>query len=83
MEEQDQHQDHPPVSRVITCKPENQRDMAAAVKAWPELHSLVKGLQAQGTFPGLRGLRIKLTGSKEFVAQGLGAIGQINASKAE
>ena len=79
MEEQNQ----PPVSRVITCKPENQRDMAAAVKAWPELHSLVKGLQAQGVFPGLRGMRIRLAGSKEFVAQGLGAIQQINASKTD
>lgn len=71
------------VSKLITCVPSNQREMAAAVKAWPELHALVKDLQAQDLFPGLRSLRITLTGSEDFVAQGLGAVAAINASKAK
>lgn len=73
----------PMASRVITCTPANQRDMAAAVKVWPQLHALVKDLQAQDLFPGLRAMRIKLTGSAEFVAQGLGAIAAINAPNGE
>lgn len=71
------------VSRLITCTPANQREMAAAVKAWPELHALVQSLQSQGMFPGLRALRITVTGSEAIVAQGLGAIAAINASKAQ
>ena len=68
-------------SRLITCSPANQREMAASVKAWPDLHALVKNLQDQHMFPGLRAMRITLTGSESFVAQGLGAIAVINASK--
>ena len=73
----------PVVSRLITCVPSNQRDMAAAVKAWPALHETIKHLQAQDLFPGLRALRITVTGSEELVAQGLGAITTINAPKGE
>jgi hypothetical protein len=69
--------------RLITCTRDNQKDMAAAVKAWPELLALVQSLQAQDLFPGLRALRITLTGSESFVAQGLGAITAINAPKAD
>lgn len=69
------------VAKMIACTPANQREMAAAAKAWPELHALVKDLQANGLFPGLRAMRIKLTCSEEFVAQGLGAVAQINAAK--
>jgi len=57
--------------------------MAAAVKAWPALHALVQHLQAQDLFPGLRAMRITLTGSEAFVSQGLGAIAAINATKAD
>ena len=67
--------------RLITCTKENHREMAAAVKAWPELHELVQRLQAQDLFPGLRALRITLTGSEAFTTQGLGAIAAINATK--
>lgn len=70
-------------TRVFPCTPENQRDMAAAVKAWPQLHALVKDLQAQNLFPGLRAMRIRITGSPELVAQGLGAIATLNATKAD
>lgn len=69
--------------RLITCTRDNQKAMAAAVKAWPELHAWVQSLQAQDLFPGLRALRITLTGSEAFVARGLGAIAAINAPKAE
>lgn len=69
--------------KVITCSRENQKDMAAAVKAWPELHAWVQHLQSQDLFPGLRAMRITLTGSDQFVAQGLGAIAAIHATKAD
>jgi hypothetical protein len=32
--------------------------------------------------PGLRGLSVTLTGSADFVAGGVGAVSQINATKA-
>lgn len=69
--------------RLITCTEENQKEMAAAIKAWPALHALVQSLRSQGVFPGMRALRITLTGSEAFVAQGLGAITAMNAAKAE
>ena len=72
----------PLAKKVIRCTPDNAREMAAAVKAWPELHDLVKVLQAQDLFPGLRSLRITITGDEQLLAQGLGAVKTINASKA-
>lgn len=72
----------PLTKKIIHCTPDNARDMQQAVKDWPELHSLVKGLQSQDLFPGLRGLRITITGDEQLLAQGLGAIKTINASKA-
>jgi len=67
--------------RVIPCTQDNARAMQQAVKVWPELHALVQDLQAQDLFPGLRGLRITLTGSAAFVDKGLHAIHEINAPK--
>lgn len=66
-------------SRTILCTPENAAQMQQVVKAWPELHQLVQDLQAQEMFPGLRGLRITLTGSAEHCAKGLGALLPENA----
>jgi len=60
--------------KVIRCTPENAAEMRDLVKRWPELHDLVQSLQAQGLFPGLRGLQITLTGEKEWVERGLGAV---------
>lgn len=59
------------VKRVIACTQENAAQMRAVVKQWPQLQSLVSGLQAQGVFPGLRGLQITLVGDAGAVAQGL------------
>ncbi|MDP3651061.1 MAG: hypothetical protein Q8R67_05190 [Rhodoferax sp.] len=70
-------------TRVISCTADNVKEMAAVVKSWPELHNLVKSLQEQNLFPGLRGLRITLSGPKSFTAQGLGAVHSLNASKTE
>lgn len=74
--------DCPNKKLLIVGTPDNAREMASAVKDWPELHDLVKGLQAQDLFPGLRGLRITITGDDQLLAQGLGAVKTINASKA-
>lgn len=67
--------------RVIACTPENAAEVRAAIKAWPQLQSLVKSLQDGGHFPGLRALKFTLTGSAEFVGQGLDAL--INESRAK
>lgn len=60
--------------RVIACTEENTAHMQQVVKQWPQLHALVKGLQAQGVFPGLRGMQVTLTGQPETVAKGLDAL---------
>ncbi len=69
-------------TKTIRCTPENARDMQQMVKQWPELHALVQHLQAQDLFPGLRALTVTLTGSEQFVAGGVAAVNQINATKA-
>lgn len=60
--------------RTIRCTPENAPQMQKVVKNWPELHSLVKDLQAADLFPGLRGLQITLSGPHEYLDKGLGAL---------
>lgn len=60
--------------RVIACTEANAAQMREVVKQWPQLNALVKGLQAQGVFPGLRGMQITLTGSEATVAKGLDAL---------
>lgn len=71
-----------PVEKVIRCTEENAPEFKQALRDWPELGTLCRDLMAQGVFPGLRGLQITLTGSPEGVAQGLGAIPALIASKA-
>lgn len=61
------------VRRVIRATPDNAAALRAFVRAWPELHALVQQLQADGLFPGLRGLQITLTGAPQWAAQGLAA----------
>lgn len=60
--------------RVIACTPENAAQMKRVVQGWPQLHGLVKQLQAADLFPGMRAMQITLTGSAEFVGQGLDAL---------
>lgn len=64
--------------RVIACTPENAAEVSAVVKAWPQLQSLVQSLQDGGHFPGLRAMTFTLTGSAEFVGQGLAALAAEN-----
>jgi hypothetical protein len=71
-----------PHTKTIRCTPDNAVEMQRMVKQWPELHALVQDLQAQGLFPGLRGLSVTLTGSAAFVAGGIDAVNQINAPQA-
>ena len=44
------------------------------MKRWPEFEGLAKLMHQQGLLDGLRGCSFTLTGSAEFVAQGLHAI---------
>ena len=67
---------------VIRCTPENAAEVRDLVKRRPELDSLVRGLQQQGLFPGLRALQITLTGSEEQVAKGLAGVMAENAPQA-
>lgn len=64
----------PAARRVIGATPENAAQMRAAIRAWPELHALVQQLQADGLFPGLRGVQFGLTGAPEWVAGGLDSL---------
>lgn len=66
-------------SKTIVCTEENAAEFQKVVRAWPELHALVQGLQADNLFPGLRAMRITLTGSAEQRAQGLAALLPENA----
>ena len=75
--------DEKQTKRVIRCTPENAPEVRALVKRWPQLNTLVTSLQAQGVFPGLRGLQITLTGSEEFVGKGLAGVQPENAPNAE
>lgn len=59
------------VKRVIACTEENAAQMRAVVKQWPQLQALVSGLQAQGVFPGLRGVEVTLAGTQAVVDQGI------------
>ena len=71
----------PAATRTIRCTPDNARDMQQMVKQWPELHALVQDLQAQGVFPGLRGLSVTLTGPELFLSKGVAAVTELNAPK--
>ena len=71
----------PQATRTIRCTPENAREMQQMVKAWPELHDLVRQLQAQNLFPGLRAMSVTLTGPQSQVAKGIGALIPENAAK--
>ena len=62
-------------SRVIRCTEANAADFRALVNGWPELKALVQHLQAQDLFPGLRGMQVTLTGTPEWVGQGLAVLG--------
>jgi hypothetical protein len=70
-------------TRTIRCTPENAAQMQQVVKNWPELHNLVKSLQEQNLFPGLRNLQITITGSETTCAKGLGALLPENAQNRE
>lgn len=67
---------------MIRCTQDNAADMRDLVKRWPQLDGLVRSLQAQGVFPGLRALQITLTGSETQVAKGLGGVMPKNAASA-
>jgi len=64
---------------LIRCTPENAKKFQEVVKTWPQLHDLVKSLQEQNLFPGLRDMQITLTGDDETIAKGLDALIEKNA----
>lgn len=68
-------------NRTVThrCTPENAPLVRAIVQSQPQLHQLVKDLQAANLFPGLRGLSFRITGSEKQLAKGLAALLPENA----
>lgn len=62
------------ITKTIRATPDNAPEMRDLVKRWPQLNDLVRSLQAQNLFPGLRGLQITLTGHPDWIAKGLGAV---------
>jgi hypothetical protein len=70
-------------TRVIRCTESNAGAFRGLVAGWPELKALVLDLQAQDLFPGLRGMHVTLAGAPAWVAKGLAAIGQQNATVAD
>lgn len=71
-----------PVTRRIAITQDNAAEARAMVQRWPALNGLVASLQAQGVFPGLRGLSVTLTGPEEWVGKGLAAVPPENAPDA-
>ena len=67
---------------LIRCTPENAKKFQEVVKSWPELHDLVKSLQEQDLFPGLRAMQITLTGDEKELSKGLDALIEKSASTA-
>lgn len=61
-------------SKTIRCTEANAAEFQALVRRWPDLQGLVRALQAQDLFPGLRAMQVTLTGSAAWVAQGLAVV---------
>lgn len=60
-----------PPPTTIRCTAQNAAEFQRMVKTDPALLALVQQLQAQGLFPGLRGLSLTLTGPAEQRALGV------------
>ena len=73
------HAPAPLATRRIAVTQGNAAEARALVQRWPALNGLVASLQAQGVFPGLRGLSVTLTGPDEWVGKGLAAVQPENA----
>lgn len=69
-------------SRVIRCTEVNAHEFKAFIRRWPELRTLVLGLQAADLFPGLRGMQVTLVGGPEWVSRGVAAVASENAAVA-
>ena len=67
----------------IRCTQENAHEVRALMARWPEFGGLVRSLHKGGLIDGLRSVQITLTGSQEFVANGLAAVRPENAPQAE
>ena len=68
--------------KTIRCTQDNAHEVRALMGRWPELDGLVRGLHKGGLIDGLRSVQITLTGSENFVAQGLAAVKAENAPQA-
>lgn len=67
----------------IRCTQENAHEVRALMARWPEFGGLVRSLHKGGLIDGLRSVQITLTGSQEFVANGLASVRAENAPQAQ
>lgn len=68
------------VTRKISCVEHNAAQFQRIVKTTPELLDLVKSLQSQRLFPGLKAMSVTVTGPPALVAKGLDAWPEIYKS---
>lgn len=71
-----------PARKTIRCTQDNAHEVRALMARWPEFGGLVRSLHKGGLIDGLRSVQITLTGSENFVAQGLAAVKAENAPQA-
>ena len=71
-----------PARKTIRCTQDNAHEVRALMARWPEFGGLVRSLHKGGLIDGLRSVQITLTGSENFVAQGLAAVMSENAPQA-
>ena len=69
--------------KTIRCTQDNANEVRALMARWPEFGGLVRSLHKGGLIDGLRSVQITLTGSQEFVANGLASVRAENAPQAE
>lgn len=55
---------------TVRCTPDNAAQFRELVNSWPELHTLVRELQGQDLFPGLRALQATVCSSDNADLQG-------------
>ena len=65
--------------KTIRCTQDNAHEVRALMARWPEFGGLVRSLHKGGLIDGLRSVQITLTGSENFMTQGLAAVKAENA----
>ncbi|WP_234265094.1 hypothetical protein [Hydrogenophaga sp. NFH-34] len=46
------------MAKWIACTEQTASEFKDAIRGWPEVDNLIRGLQAQGVFPGMKNMRM-------------------------